>query len=1131
MNPAITPGLIVLHGNQLELLRDAVFAWLRETPLGPLEQETFLVQSNGVAEWLKIALAERQGICAATRVALPARFLWDCYRAMFGQAEVARRSAFDKAALSWRLMRLLPDLLGEPDFEPLRHFLADGEAERRLQLASRLADLLDQYQVYRADWLADWAQGRDQLRRAQGDVVELAPDQRWQARLWRAILASMDDAARGKGRAHLHRRFVDAIERGEQPVSPLPRRVVLFGISALPHQTLEALAALARHTQVILAVPNPCQYHWGDIIDGRELLRSERRRQRLRGGQELACVPLEALHAASHPLLAGWGRQGRDFIRMLDAFDDAEATRGRFANLRIDLFSEGDGDTLLAQLQAAIRDLRPLAEHPHSAPAAADRSIEFHVAHSAQREVEILHDRLLALLAEPQAAPLKPRDIVVMVPDIERFAPAIRAVFGQYSRHDARYLPFEIGDVRDRSVNPLLVALDWLLRLPQQRCRQSEARDLLDVPALAARFGLDAEDLPLLGQWIEGAGVRWGLDLAHREGLGLGAAGEQNAWLFGIRRMLLGYASGGEASFAGIEPYAEVGGLDAALAGSLALFVEALLRWRVILAKPAPPAAWGLRARELLAAFFTADDEADKLTLALLDSALQRWLEACDDAGFVEPVPLAVLREAWLGALDEPTLNHRFVSGGVTFCTLMPMRAIPFRVVCLLGMNDGDFPRRAPRADFDLLIQPGLARPGDRSRRDDDRYLMLEAVLAARDKLYLSWAGRNERDNSVQPPSVLLSQLRDYLAAGWQLDLATLTAEHPLQPFSRRYFEQDGLTTYAREWRAAHAGPEAAPAALPAAALDEDFRLTLGELAQFIRKPVQYFFRRRLGVVFADDAVAGEDDEPFGLDALEHYHMADTLLDDSGEREAAAETPARLRQRAERLQRTGLLPVGELGSLWRDELVHSLAPVRQAWLALCERFPLETGKLPLSFEHAGITLDDWLDRLHGDGRRTVWLAQTASKTAQGKDEPRADKLVDSWLKQLASAAAGHDTGGYLLGRNAIIEMQPLPATEARATLAALIDCWREGLSRPLPTALATALAVLRDGNAQEAYDGGYERAGDVVEPCLARLWPDFEALSGEPEWEPWSRQLYAPFADWLAQVTVVAIATDAEDEA
>jgi len=697
MDASLSPGLIVLHGNQLEMLRSAVFQWLRDHPLGALESEVFLVQSNGVAEWLKIALAEELGVCAATRVALPARFLWETYRGMLGHEQVPTISAFDKGPLTWRLMRLLPTLLADPVFAPLRHFLADGAPERRLQLAERLADLYDQYQVYRADWLDDWAHGRDQLRKASGEALALNGEQLWQAQLWRAVIADVDPEQRELGRATIHTEFVRAAAAGEAPLGQLPRRIVIFGVSALPFQTLQALAALSGYTQVLLAVPNPCQFYWGDIIEGRELLRAAHKRQPPRNGHDLGALPLEQLHAHSHPLLASWGRQGRDFIRLLDEFDTASASLkdGAGQALRVDLFSDGAGRTLLEQIQAAVRDLLPLAEHPGVPPPASDRSVEFHVAHSVQREVEVLHDQLLAMLAADRS--LRPRDVVVMVPDIDTFTAAIHAVFAQYRRSDARYIPFEIGDVNDRSVNPLLVALEWLLRQAQQRCRQSEVRDLLDVPALASRFGLDGDDMATLGLWIEGVGVRWGLDPAHRSGLGLGAAGEQNSWLFGVRRMLLGYASGAGAAFGGIEPYGEVGGLDAALAGSLAQLVAALLHWRAVLAQERTPAEWGGQARALLAAFFDGSEEGDRLTLAQLDEALGRWLDTCDNAGFVEAVPLAVLREAWLSLLDEPTLNHQFVSGGVTFCTLMPMRAVPFRVVCLLGMNDGDFPRRAPR--------------------------------------------------------------------------------------------------------------------------------------------------------------------------------------------------------------------------------------------------------------------------------------------------------------------------------------------------------------------------------------------------------------------------------------------------
>jgi exodeoxyribonuclease V gamma subunit len=1133
MHPSITPGLLILHGNQMEQLRAAVFQWLRNHPLGALESEIFLVQSNGVAEWLKIALAEEMRICAAARVALPARFLWETYRGMLGRERVPVRSAFDKGPLTWRLMRLVPTLLADPVFTPLRHFLADGEAERRLQLAERLADLFDQYQVYRADWLDDWEHGRDQMRNARGEVVPLPDDQRWQGQLWRAVNADVEPHERGLGRATVHTEFVRASAAGEEPQGRLPRRIVIFGVSALPYQSLQALASLARYTQVVLAVPNPCQFYWGDIIEGRDLLRSAHRRQQLRNGQDLGALPLEELHAHSHPLLASWGRQGRDFIRMLDEFDEASAAAAAAseddsaAPLRIDLFSEGEGATLLSQVQAAIRDLLPLSEHPHVTPPDDDRSIEFHVTHSVQREVEVLHDQLLKMFADDDQ--LRPRDVVVMVPDIDTFSAAIHAVFAQHRRSDPRYIPFEIGDVNDRSVNPLLVALEWLLRLPQQRCRQSEVRDLLDVPALAARFGLYPEDLPTLGLWIEGAGVRWGLDQEHRSGLGLGPAGEQNAWIFGVRRMLLGYASGDGESFAGIEPFSEVGGLDAALAGSLAQLVEALLHWRGVLAQARSPAEWGVQARALLAAFFKSNEEGDRLTLAQLDDALNNWLETCEGAAFDEAVPLAVLREAWLGLLDEPTLNHQFVSGGVTFCTLMPMRAVPFRVVCLLGMNDGDFPRRAPKADFDLLAQPGQARPGDRSRRDDDRYLMLEALLAARDKLYISWVGRNVRDNSEQPPSVLVSQLRDYLVNGWNMgkkDLHARTTEHALQPFSRRYFEDGGLLTYAREWREAH-GEEIAvdnDAELPPYEIDDKFRLKLASLTNFLRQPARFFFRQRLGVMFGESALVGEDEEPFSLNGLERYQLEDEMLGGDAEEEELEQVYDKLNERAEELVRKGVLPIGLVGQQYRYQLVEALAPVRSAWLTLRAHYPLAAPKVALNLVLAGVPLDDWIDQLRSNGNETVWLMQMSSKVTDKQGKPRGDKLIAMWLRQLAVAAAGMPVTGHLVARDAIVTMKSLDQAEAQEALRELVCLWRDGMNRPLPTACQTALALAQGGDPRAVYDGGFEVSGENQDLCLARLWPDFAALSAQPDFADISEALYGPLAHWLDQhITIAAI--------
>jgi exodeoxyribonuclease V gamma subunit len=726
-------------------------------------------------------------------------------------------------------------------------------------------------------------------------------------------------AQRQATRPALHARALAHLQSGQPLASAVARRVSVFGMSHMPGQLLQMLVAIAKHSQVLLAVPNPCQYHWGDIIDGREWLQAERRRHAYRD-EALAHLPMAQMHLHAPTLLAAWGRQGRDFIRQLDAFDDLQAAKQLTQWPRLDFFDDvpgEDGSRLLAQLQRRIRDLEPSSGG--AAPLwshwqQGDPSMVFKIAHSPVRELEVLHDQLLQWFHTPPGdQPVSPRDVVVMVPDIETMAPAIRAVFGQYKRADARFIPFDIADLGAQAISPLIHAVEWLLALPQQRSRMSELVELLEVPALAARFGLSEEGLPTLTRWMTGSGIRWGLSAEHRAGLGLGVCGEDNSALFGVQRMLMGYACGADpvdANAPGATPYPEVGGLDAELAGSLAHLLQALIDWWQTATQDATPAQWAERGRAMLAAMFKPRNENDRNALAALDQALTDWVRACGEAAFAEAVPLAVTRSAWLEALKTPRLEQRFRAGGVTFCTLMPMRAIPFKAVCLLGMNDGDYPRRSPRADFDLMGLPGMSRPGDRSRRDDDRQLMLEALLSARQVLYVSWSGRSVRDNSEQPPSVLVSQLRDEIDLLWGKGTAErLTTVHPLQAFSRTYFEEgSGLQTYAKEWRAAQnrsprfarddkgckvrddegckdgydevAGGESCesftssrgaqrrgdPCLLPPLESAQGVPvITLAQLTRFLRKPVGAFFRERLQVNLEGERSELQDEELFGL--------------------------------------------------------------------------------------------------------------------------------------------------------------------------------------------------------------------------------------------------------------------------
>lgn len=1133
-------GFMIVHGNRLDDLRALAVNWMQRYPLAPLENETVLVHSNGIAQWLKLALAEDPsdggcGIAAALEVQLPARFLWQAYRTVLGRDATPETSPLDKAPLLWRLMRVLPGLLDQPAFAGLAGFLRDDDDRRKLyQLAERLADLFDQYQVYRADWLDDWAAGHDQLRSLRGGVHALGDDQRWQAQLWREVLADVGDGALAKSRVGVHRRFLARLaEPGPAPPG-LARRVVVFGISSMPAQVLEALAALARHSQVLLCVHNPCRHHWADIVADKELLGHTYRRQ-----PHKLSTPATTGHG--QPLLAAWGKQGRDYINLLDSYDDPGSYQPLFQAVnggRIDVFDDSEPEHLLGQLQNDILELRPLAEtREHWPPLAPeqDHSLRFQVVHSAQREVEVLHDQLLARFAANPA--LQPRDVIVMVPDINAYAPHIQAVFGQVPRDDARCIPFTLADQGQRGRQPLLIALEHLLRLPQSRFSVSDILDLLDVPAVRGRLGIDEADLPTLQRWVDGAGVRWGVDAAQRESLSMPPGLEQNTWRFGLRRMLLGYASGQAPALGGVEPYDEVAGLEAALAGPLLAFIERLDVARQDLAAPAPPVVWGERLQALLRVFFKAQSEADQLLLDQLLALLDQWLATCEQARFTEPVPLAVVHEAWLAGVEEGRLSQRFLAGAVNFCTLMPMRAIPFKVVCLLGMNDGDFPRQQPAVDFDLMRND--YRPGDRSRREDDRYLLLEALLSARDQLYISWVGRNIRDNSERVPSVLISQLRDHVAAGWSLsgggDAATLlqalTQEHPLQPFSARYFAghpgPDGLYTYAHEWRQAHA-PQAGDAApegrLPALPVDQP--LTLRQLGNMLRDPVAAFFAQRLKVQFAEQALASRDDEAFALDGLQAWQHQDSLAQAlKGWVEQAYQPehlPAQLAAQVERLQRRGELPLGAFGTLSAGVLAAPLPDLLQRYHTHLAQWPqaLEGQAAASLPARAGApALEDWVGGLRSNAQGQLAYIQLDSKKLCTDDSYRWHNLVRPWVLHLGLQLGEQPCTSVWVSLKGDVVLRPMPRAQAREQLHDLLAAWAEAMCEPLPVACQTAFAWLQakaEGDAEHAldkardtYEGSYMIRGEVAASfALRRAYPDFDALLANEQFSAWAERLY-----------------------
>lgn len=995
--------LNLYHANDLESLGELACALLAQPLADPLAPAKVVVPSQGMGRWLTLQLARAQGIAMQLDVQLPARFVWDLTRQVLG--ELPPQSAFNPTTLTWRLYDWLCEPAHLEQAPRLAQYLEGGDERRRLTLAARIADVFDQYLLYRDDWLAAWERG---------ELRGLGPDEAWQALLWQALTVD--------GHPHRARLLGDLLARlhDPAPLAGLPERLVVFGISSLPPHHMRVLEGLARHCEVILFALNPCREAWGDIRDIREL----------------AALPEPGIDDwyldVGHPLLASLGKQGRDFF-------DALFTLG---GQDFGIYAEDDGlddSSLLRAIQNDILRLRTRHADERLALRPDDRSLEVHVCHSPLREVEVLHDQLLARFAADPG--LTPDQVVVLTPDIERYAPYIEAVFAP--REGVPRIPYSLADRSLRAELPLVEAFLALLELPQSRFAAEELLAWLELPALAARAGIDADDLPLIRDWLREAGVRWGRDARHRVRLGL-PEDDAFSWRQGLERLVLGFAApprlAGEAPplLGDSWPLDALEGARAQLLGRLAGFIQRLGVLADDLARPRPLADWAETLQGLIDQLF--DEREAGETLLLLSQACGELRKQGEAALITRPVELALVRQQLVAALDAGGGASGFLTGAVTFCTMVPMRSLPFRLVCLLGLDDGAFPRRTPAAGFDLITR--RPRRGDRARRLDDRYLLLETLQSARDGLYISYVGRDPRDNAALPPSVLVSELLETVDLTAHADGAPASqrvlVNHPLQPFAPGNFAGGVHRGYAAPWfRAAQrlAGepqPAAAPFAEPLPAPDADW-LTLepSMLVQCFRHPARFLLEQRLGLHLAEPEEALASDEPFALEGPAWRGLRQLALDavERGWSEADERRIARA---------AGWLPSGELGhALWGQ----LRGPVRAFAPRLFDARP-ESAPQPLlvDLELAGVRIHGWLDGVTEEGL-FGWRLNRLGEW----------ELAPFWLRHLLlniAAPSGIARESRLLSPAG--DWQAGPLANARQLLEPWLVAYREALCTPLP---------------------------------------------------------------------------------
>ncbi|HWT91776.1 MAG TPA: exodeoxyribonuclease V subunit gamma, partial [Solirubrobacteraceae bacterium] len=692
--------------------------------------------------------------------------------------------------------------------------------------------------------------------------------------------------------------------RTEPGLVDLPGRVSLFGLTRLPAAQLDVLAALAAHRDVHLFLLHPSPALWAQVVERLGPLDRIPRR----ADDPTATLP-------RNRLLATWGHDARELQVVLAAGAGGAV---EVADHHHPGAAEHAPRTLLQRIQAdVVADAPPpgipLPGRPDERAALdpVDRSVQVHACHGRARQVEVLRDAILHLLDEDPT--LEPRDVIVMCPDIETFAPLIHATFGagQVGDEDDDATPDQpqattpdlrvrLADRSLRQTNPVLGVIAQLVDLAERRLTASEVLDLADREPVRRRFHLDDDDLARMEDWVASSGIRWGLDAPHRKPFKLDAL-DAGTWRAGLDRVLTGVTmtEDDRRLLAGaVLPHDDVdsGAID--LAGRFAELVDRLGAALTRLQRAQPIGDWAAAlagAADALTATTNREGWQRAELQRILDDVVREATAAGPDGGPGAPagthLTLAEIRALLSDRLQGRPTRANFRTGHLTICTLMPMRSVPHRVVCLLGLDDAVFPRRAPRDGDDLILED--PHVGDRDARSEDRQLLLDALLAATDRLLVTYTGNDERTNAERPPAVPIGELLDVVdrtvrTADGAAPRDRVVTRHPLQPFDPRNFMHGELAPDAA-WSFDRVTLDGARALIeprsgkrrfladPLPPREGDL-IEIEEVVKFAERPVRAFLRQRLGISLGDPEDEIEDALPIELDPLELWGVGDRLL-------------------------------------------------------------------------------------------------------------------------------------------------------------------------------------------------------------------------------------------------------------
>jgi len=1080
-------NISAFFSNRLEILAEKFSSVIGSPPLSPMDEEIIIVQSAGMARWLSMTFAKRHGVCANFKFYFPNAFAQEIFCKVM--PNIQEPSPFQPKIMTWRIMKLLQSFKKKKGFERIDLYLGGNRDNLTCyQLAERIADTFDQYQLFRPEMIIDWQNNNEN---------------HWQAILWRELTKGNEKFHR----AALGMACINETEKFSEDIDYFPSRISIFGISSLPRFYLQIFYTISRFTDVNLFFMNPSKEYWGDIISESA---AEKRLSAI-GEEDIEKLYLEK----GNGILASMGTLGRDFFEAISEFDAEEHT----------FFQEPGQDSLLSCLQSDILNLihRKKEHYRGHFIENADNSIQINSCHSPMREIEVLHNWLLTMFEKNKD--LMPEDILVMTPDIESYAPYIQAVFDMRTDNTAR-IPFTIADrgLRDRGniINTFLAILD----LTKSRFTAPEILSILDSQAIYQTFELSEADLDQIRNWVRDTRIRWGIDGQDKKKEGLPPFVE-NTWKAGIDRLILGYAlpGKGENLFSDMLPYDNIEGQNSITLGKFIEFTNRLFKRVLSLEKMWTLNEWSKILLGLLIDFFTPDPDME-MEMQTLRQTIADLSKQHDISGFNEKIGIDILAWHIDHSLIQKGYGTGFMNGGVTFCAMLPMRSIPFKIIGIIGMNNDAYPRQNNPVGFDLIAKN--PKPGDRSRRNDDRYLFLEALLSARKSFYISYIGQDIKDNSVRPPSVLVNELTDYIEQGFSMEDRNIKdhifTRHRLQAFNPAYFmNNDTFYSYSEDNFKAAQNLLKKPIAPPLfisrelSELGEEWKvIDIDDLCAFFGNPAKFFLHNRLGIKLPEEDSPLENIETFEVNSLDKYLIEQDFLKHRIQGKDRNEFFNVLRA-------SGRIPHGNIGECVAEEIGEGIDAFLHRIYPSISKPLLEPLKVDLNI--SGFNVTGQIKNIHQDrliqyryakirpkDMLKVWIYHVAMNLMKAEGYP-----LISMLAGLSAKPSNKDWEAF----------QYNPIENSKEIMKGLLEKYWEGLRKPLhffPNSSWTYASLLlknKTGDyciakASEKWSGGPRLHGEAEDPYYSLCFSTNNPL--DSEFEQISKEIFEPLLTYQKNI-------------